>query len=187
MGDAYLRTGRGGAGNLYSQKDIENAVEKNRSEDIEAQKAPAHQDPNSTAPSNTSASSAAGIYARSGRGGAGNFVATTTPAASNPNPPSSIHISTPSPSAFPPSSTSTHPAAAPSSKYSGRGGAGNFGGGGESDGARRAKAEQDQRRKEALDAGIAREIRASLAQPPRTYHLHQPGRGRRPEDDVVDV
>ncbi|KAI0118783.1 hypothetical protein GGR51DRAFT_132359 [Nemania sp. FL0031] len=187
MSDAYLRTGRGGAGNLYSQKDIEEAVAKDRKEDIEAQKAPAHLHPDdnstapTTAPSTSTSTGGAGAgagYARSGRGGAGNFVAAPNPSHPSPSP---SH----SPSAFPPSSTG-HPVAAPgSSKYSGRGGAGNWSD--ESEGARRAKVEQERRRQDALDAGIAREIRASLAQPPRTYHLHQPGRGRRPEDDVVDV
>ncbi|KAH8166175.1 hypothetical protein CIB48_g2077 [Xylaria polymorpha] len=155
MSNAYMRTGRGGAGNFYSQKDVEDAATKDSTEDIEAQKTPTLDD-NSTAPSSSStpSTSAAGAYARSGRGGAGNFVSAT-------------------PSSTLPSSAST---------YSGRGGAGNWAA--ESEGATRAKEEQDRRRKEALDAGIAQEIRASLPrQPRRTYHLH----GRRPEngDDAV--
>jgi hypothetical protein len=60
------------------------------------------------------------------------------------------------------------------------------GAGAESDETRRAKEEQERRRQQALDAGIAREIRASLPLPPRTYHLHGPGRGRRPDEDLVD-
>ncbi|KAI0408768.1 hypothetical protein F4802DRAFT_366374 [Xylaria palmicola] len=178
MSDAYLRTGRGGAGNFYSQKDVEDAATKDRAEDPEAQKPPAHLDDNSTAPSasagtNTVSSATPGAYARSGRGGAGNFV---------------------SPSSLPPTTTTSAPPSAPPPsgtprpKYSGRGGAGNWAGadGDLSDGARRAGDDQDRRRKEALDAGIAEEIRAALPLPRRTYHLHEPGRGRRPEGDAAD-
>ncbi|KAI0528072.1 hypothetical protein F5B22DRAFT_583480 [Xylaria bambusicola] len=180
-GDAYLRTGRGGAGNFYSPKDVEDAAKQDKTEDIEAQKVPAQQDGNSTTPNNLQSSSAStagadgATYMRSGRGGAGNFVTpdlpTTTP--------------TPTTTSSPPSSSAPKPASS-APRYSGRGGAGNYDSG-ESEAARRAKEEQEVRRKEALDAGIAQEIRASLAAPPRTYHLHQPGRGRKPEDDVADA
>ncbi|KAI0816787.1 hypothetical protein GGR55DRAFT_253758 [Xylaria sp. FL0064] len=191
MGDAYLRTGRGGAGNFYSQKDVEDAVTKDRTEDIEAQKPPAKLDSNSTAPSALPPSSTGGgsAYVRAGRGGAGNFVMPPSNLPTTHSPPS---LSPPPPSSSPPAvQQSSVPSSGGISRYSGRGGAGNWGdsniNSSESEGARRAKDEQEQRRKEALDAGIAREIRASLPQQPqRTYHLHEPGRGRRPEDDVVD-
>ncbi|KAI0552956.1 hypothetical protein F4679DRAFT_533074 [Xylaria curta] len=164
MSDAYLRTGRGGAGNFYSQKDVEDAVTKDRAEDIEAQKAPLPIDDNSTAPASTPST-----YARSGRGGAGNFIS------------SSSTLPSTNTTSLPPTSTGTPKSPISASKYSGRGGAGNWAAA-ESEGAKRAKEEQEQRRKEALDAGIAQEIRASLPQqPPRTYHLHAPGRGRKPE------
>ncbi|KAI1427027.1 hypothetical protein F5Y12DRAFT_712640 [Xylaria sp. FL1777] len=195
MGDAYLRTGRGGAGNFYSQKDVEDTVTKDRAEDIEAQKPAPQQDSTSTTPSTPPPTSAAAggvggvyMYARSGRGGAGNFIQP-----SSPTHPISIPISTPiltSTSPPPPSKSAQSPPgpSTGSSRYSGRGGAGNWAGpeSGESEGTQRAKEEQERRRKEALlDAGIAREIRASLPQqPPRTYHLHEPGRGRRPEVDA---
>ncbi|TRX94511.1 hypothetical protein FHL15_004666 [Xylaria flabelliformis] len=166
MNDAYLRTGRGGAGNFYSHKDVEDAVAKDKTEDIEAQKAPLPIDDNSTAPS-TSAP------IRSGRGGAGNFISSSTLPSTN---------TTTSSSSFPPTSTGHPKSPTSASKYSGRGGAGNWTSAAESDGAKRAKEEQEQRRKEALDAGFAQEIRASLPQQPaRTYHLHAPGRGRKPE------
>ncbi|KAI0907961.1 hypothetical protein F4823DRAFT_564292 [Ustulina deusta] len=180
MGDAYLRTGRGGAGNFYSQKDVEAVATKDGTEDLEAQKLPAHQDTAGTSPRTTPpASVATGAYARSGRGGAGNFVV----------PSSALPSTASSPPSSPPPSKSAQPPPGPSSsRYSGRGGAGNWAAAdGESEGARRAKDDQDQRRKAALDAGIVQEIRASLPQPPRTYHLHEPGRGRRPEDDLVDA
>ncbi|KAI0439604.1 hypothetical protein F4803DRAFT_32618 [Xylaria telfairii] len=171
MSNAYMRTGRGGAGNFYSQKDVDDAATKDSAEDIEAQKTPTLDD-NSTAPS-TPSTSAAGAYARSGRGGAGNFVSAT---------PSTLPgISSSSSTSFAPSSTGAPRSPPGASTYSGRGGAGNWAA--ESEGATRAKEEQDRRRKEALDAGIAQEIRASLPrQPRRTYHLHAPGRGRRPEN-----
>ncbi|KAI0429701.1 hypothetical protein F5Y09DRAFT_254722 [Xylaria sp. FL1042] len=186
MGDAYLRTGRGGAGNFYSQKDVEDAATKDRTEDIEAQNPPAKLDNNSTTPSTLPPTSAGGnVYARSGRGGAGNFVMppSNLPTTSPPSKPTTQQSSTPNSGGTSGGTSGSLP------RYSGRGGAGNWGdnSNSESEGARQAKDEQEQRRKEALDAGIAREIRASLPQPPRTYHLHEPGRGRRPEDDVVDV
>ncbi|KAI1742213.1 hypothetical protein F4680DRAFT_446280 [Xylaria scruposa] len=174
MSDAYLRTGRGGAGNFYSQKDVEEAVTKDRAEDIEAQKPQTTHlpiDDNSTTPASTPST-----YARSGRGGAGNFISSTLPSTNT--------------TSFPPASTGTPKSPSSASKYSGRGGAGNWSAA-ESEGAKRAKEEQEQRRKEALDAGIAQEIRASLPQQPaRTYHLHAPGRGRKPEAEEggrVDV
>ncbi|KAI0191503.1 hypothetical protein EV127DRAFT_67072 [Xylaria flabelliformis] len=166
MSDAYLRTGRGGAGNFYSHKDVEEAVAKDKTEDIEAQKAPLPIDDNSTAPASTPGTSAP---IRSGRGGAGNFIPSTLPSTNT--------------TSFPPTSTGTPKSPSAASKYSGRGGAGNWTAtAAESEGAKRAKEEQEQRRKEALDAGLAQEIRASLPQQPaRTYHLHAPGRGRKPE------
>ncbi|TGJ87719.1 hypothetical protein E0Z10_g1035 [Xylaria hypoxylon] len=180
MSDAnYLRTGRGGAGNFYSQKDVEDAATKDKTEDIEAQKPTAPLDANGTAP-NTVSPANTGVYARSGRGGAGNFV----PSSNLPN-----TTTSPPPSSSPYTSTPTSTSNGQSSgasKYAGRGGAGNWGDG-ESEGVKLAKDEQDRRRKEALDAGIAQEIRANLPHPPRTYHLHEPGRGRRPEDDLVDT
>ncbi|KAI0969212.1 hypothetical protein F4678DRAFT_167953 [Xylaria arbuscula] len=171
MGDAYLRTGRGGAGNFYSQKDVEDAAKRDRTEDIEAQKPPGQQDSTSTAPSPQPQTTTPGAYARSGRGGAGNFVTPSSSSSDQQQPPSPPVQQQPSSSA----------------KHSGRGGAGNWADDGESEEARLAKAEQEQRRKEALDAGIVQEIRDSLPLPRRTYHLHEPGRGRRSDDDVVDA
>ncbi|KAI8634736.1 hypothetical protein F5Y19DRAFT_122934 [Xylariaceae sp. FL1651] len=183
MGDSYLRTGRGGAGNFYSQKDVVDAATRERIEDVEAQKPPTAQtipDDNGTDRSSSATTAAAGgtggNYLRSGRGGLGNFV------------PSSALPTTISSSTSSPSTTATSSEPAPRPKYSGRGGAGNWAADstGESAEVMKAKAEQEQRRKEALDAGIAQEIRANLPQPPRIYHLHGPGRGRRPEENLAD-
>jgi len=71
----YRRVGRGGAGNWYSKKDVEEA-EKAQAADLEAQKGAAA---GSGAPiersitSATTATLSSSGYARSGRGGAGNF------------------------------------------------------------------------------------------------------------------
>ncbi|KAI1116005.1 hypothetical protein F5Y14DRAFT_98012 [Nemania sp. NC0429] len=171
MSDAYLRTGRGGAGNFYSQKAVEDAVNKDKSEDLEAQKPAAHHPPGASP-----AHSAAPGVSRSGRGGAGNIGPSPTVL-----PSTSASASLPDDAAA--AATTTVAPTMPGSKHTGRGGAGNWAEG-ESEGARTAKAEQDRRRREALDAGIAREIRASLPPPPRTYHLHQPGRGRKAEAEA---
>ncbi|KAI0202221.1 hypothetical protein F4808DRAFT_83504 [Astrocystis sublimbata] len=189
MSDAYLRTGRGGAGNFYTQKDVADAVKKDTAEDVEAQKASTSHLPlddnstSTTASSTTPHTTATGTYARSGRGGAGNFTSqsglpTTSPGANT--------------SAFPPSSTGIPKSPAP--KHTGRGGAGNWSAGGESDSVRLAREEQERRRQEALESGLEQEIRLPQA-PPRTYHTHAPGRGREPgryyadrdDDDVVDM
>ena len=98
-------------------------------------------------------------------------------------------MSSPPPPLTPPatSASASKPVSSTGPRYSGRGGAGNYDGG-ESEATQHAKEEQEARRKEALDAGLAQEIRASLPQQPkRTYHLHEPGRGRRPEDDLTDA
>ncbi|GAP87744.2 hypothetical protein SAMD00023353_2800820 [Rosellinia necatrix] len=179
-GSPYLvRTGRGGAGNFASPKRAQDVAAKEKAEDLEAQRPAARgmdPDDNGTAPGSTAAT---GEYARSGRGGAGNFL----PASTSLLPSSSSSSSSDLPTR-PPSGSA--PPAAPRPQHVGRGGAGNWAAAadgaaaaatGEGEGARRARDEQDRRRREALDAGIAREIRASIPQPPRTYQLH----GRRPE------
>ncbi|KAI0143538.1 hypothetical protein GGR57DRAFT_348757 [Xylariaceae sp. FL1272] len=165
MSDAMYRTGRGGAGNFYSQKDVVDAATKETTEDIEAQK-PISQsrDDTGTTPSSSTPTSATG-YARSGRGGAGNFTSTSTLPTTSPATSSALKAA---------------PAARPT--HTGRGGAGNWASG-ESEEVQRAKAEQEAKRKAALDAGIVQEIRDSLPPPPRIHHLHAPGRGRRPDED----
>ncbi|KAI0844975.1 hypothetical protein F5Y00DRAFT_184925 [Daldinia vernicosa] len=176
----YRRSGRGGAGNFYSQKDIEEAT-KRKSEDLEAQKSqPLADDEPLTDPADGPAQPVAGsttngakAYARSGRGGAGNFVdvpsspvATTAP----------THASKPQ--------DQSHPQSPPTSPrrggaLSGRGGAGNWTsehGEGEP-----YDREQERKRREALDAHILEDIRDSLPQPPKIHYMHGPGRGRKPD------
>ncbi|KAI1413697.1 hypothetical protein F5Y13DRAFT_160883 [Hypoxylon sp. FL1857] len=185
MADVYRRSGRGGAGNFYSQKDIEEVTKKAAAEpkDLEAQN-PHHlpddeppTDPADVPPQTASqiaSATSSGAYARSGRGGAGNFV----------DPASILEGPT-----LPPSSTTTTaasrpqqpPPAAPRSGLSGRGGAGNWT---STEGEGKGEVydpEQEHKRRAALDADILKGIRESLPQPPKIHYMHGPGRGRKPE------
>ncbi|KAI1659556.1 hypothetical protein F4813DRAFT_336747 [Daldinia decipiens] len=186
----YRRSGRGGAGNFYSQKDIEEATGR-KSEDLEAQKSlPLADDEPLTDPADGPAqhvaapivgSTTCGV--RTGRGGAGNFVdvpllsssssiATTAPTTTA----STAHASNPQ--------DQPHPQSPPTSPrrggaLSGRGGAGNWTSEhGESE---PYDQEQERKRREALDAHILQDIRDSLPQPPKIHYMHGPGRGRKPD------
>ncbi|KAM7197751.1 hypothetical protein V8F33_005475 [Rhypophila sp. PSN 637] len=64
----YRRVGRGGAGNWYSKKDVEEVEKAQQQADIEAQK---QNIPSAAGPANPIAASTQ--YHRAGRGGAGNF------------------------------------------------------------------------------------------------------------------
>ncbi|KAK4217963.1 hypothetical protein QBC37DRAFT_413641 [Rhypophila decipiens] len=77
----YRRVGRGGAGNWYSKKDVEEAEKAQQQADIEAQK---QNIASAAGPANPIAASTQ--YHRAGRGGAGNFhePATTAPDAVDP-------------------------------------------------------------------------------------------------------
>ncbi|KAI8966361.1 hypothetical protein F5Y11DRAFT_190348 [Daldinia sp. FL1419] len=178
----YRRSGRGGAGNFYSQKDIEEVVAKRKSEDPEAQKSQPLADdepltdpadgPAPLVPTTTTGSTASGVktYARSGRGGAGNFVdpsvATTISTAQAAKPQNQSHLRSP------PASPRRGGAS------SGRGGAGNWT---SEHGDEPYDREQERKRREALDAHILQDIRNSLPQPPKIHYMHGPGRGRKPD------
>ncbi|KAI1402218.1 hypothetical protein F4819DRAFT_455447 [Hypoxylon fuscum] len=181
MADVYHRSGRGGAGNFYSQKDIEEATKAaTKSEDLEAQKpAPADDTPTDPAdPPSQTATASTGTYARTGRGGAGNFVdPASVPTSTSPPPPPG------SPTSSANASTKPQPPAPARTGLSGRGGAGNW-----SAADQDAKGEgevydpeQERKRREALDAGILKDIRDSLPQPPKIHYMHGPGRGRKPD------
>ncbi|KAI2624039.1 hypothetical protein GGS26DRAFT_593558 [Hypomontagnella submonticulosa] len=185
MADVYRRSGRGGAGNFYSQKEIDETM-KRKSEDLEAQKSqqvPADEPPSDPADvpaqspqiasaisSGAGASAGVKTYARSGRGGAGNFVDPTNvvqgPASPTPTSPTAG-----APKQHQPSR---------SAGLSGRGGAGNWT---EQKGGEGAPydAEQERKRREALDAHILQDIRDSLPQPPKIHYMHGEGRGRKPD------
>ncbi|KAI0883646.1 uncharacterized protein GGS22DRAFT_167605 [Annulohypoxylon maeteangense] len=198
MADVYRCSGRGGAGNFYSQKDIDEVM-KGKPEDLEAQK-PQHipddeplgdpaDVPTQTTPpfTNTTAGNGARAYIRSGRGGAGNFVdvppsispatlnptialdMSTVPAPSSPT----SFFNTPDPQTY--AQTVQHPAR---SGPSGRGGAGNWV---STDSDMEYDPEQERKRREALDAHILQDIRESLPQPPKIHYMHGPGRGRKPD------
>ncbi|KAI1762486.1 hypothetical protein GGR53DRAFT_416027 [Hypoxylon sp. FL1150] len=185
MTDVYRRTGRGGAGNFYSQKDIAEvtkAADSDSSKDLEAQtRPPADEIPTDPADPSAhvaSASTQPGAYARTGRGGAGNFVdpATAVVAPTSTSPP---HTS--------PTAPAPAIATVARSGLAGRGGAGNWttvpgegrGQGEDDEGA--YDPEQERKRREALDAHILKDIRDSLPQPPKIHYMHGPGRGRKPE------
>ncbi|KAI2470438.1 hypothetical protein F4781DRAFT_421357 [Annulohypoxylon bovei var. microspora] len=201
MTDVYRRSGRGGAGNFYSQKDIEE-VTKGKPEDLEAQKLGHLPDdeplsdpadvPAQTAPPimSTSTSTDGGggdgsrTSARSGRGGVGNFV-DVPPSTLSTAPASTTTIPTvPDPSSHPSSSTNapkplSQPPQPPTrSGHSGRGGAGNWV---STDEEPAYDPEQERKRREALDAHILEDIRESLPQPPKIHYMHGPGRGRKPD------
>ncbi|KAI1458340.1 hypothetical protein F4805DRAFT_145993 [Annulohypoxylon moriforme] len=195
MADVYRRSGRGGAGNFYSQKDIEE-VTKGKSEDLEAQKLqhlpddeplgdPADVPAQATPPvTNSTSGDGTRTYARSGRGGAGNFVDVPPSASSiSPNPTATIDTSTVSAPSSPNSSiNASHPQAYAQpparSGLSGRGGAGNWV---STDSDTAYDPEQERKRREALDAHILQDIRESLPQPPKIHYMHGPGRGRKPD------
>ncbi|KAH9898849.1 hypothetical protein F4778DRAFT_171727 [Xylariomycetidae sp. FL2044] len=195
MGDVYRRTGRGGAGNFYSQKDIEEAAAKAHSEqDIEAQKPTAatslDDDEPPTDPADPPISvpasrvpAGSGGYARTGRGGAGNYVDPAAPAPTE-DPPQPPPASVPSPQ----QQHQQNRTGGGGGGLVGRGGAGNWAPSSNSNskgehGGEPYDAEQERRRKEALDANILKDIRESLPQPPKIHYMHGPGRGRKPEAD----
>ncbi|OTB08351.1 hypothetical protein M426DRAFT_316975 [Hypoxylon sp. CI-4A] len=180
MGDAYRRSGRGGAGNFYSQKDIEEAT-KGKSNDLEAQNPQVPLDDDiPTDPGDAPAQSATGTTkpyklhtnaGRIGRGGAGNFVDVDDE--NNETSTTTITRTTPSSSSSQPPPP---PAPTRTVGYSGRGGAGNW-----TEQAEAHDAEQERKRREALDAHILEDIRESLPQPPKIHYMHGEGRGRRPD------
>ncbi|KAI1098984.1 hypothetical protein F4804DRAFT_100074 [Jackrogersella minutella] len=176
MADVYRRSGRGGAGNFYSQKEIEEA-RTGKAEDLEAQKSqhlpddePLPDPADVPAQPTTPSADGSRTYARSGRGGAGNFIDV---------PLSSTNTAAPS---SPPGHQQPPPSTARNG-HSGRGGAGNWTSPeneeGEGEGA--YDPAQERRRREALDAHILEDIRESLPQPPKIHYMHGPGRGRKPD------
>ncbi|KAF6837337.1 hypothetical protein CPLU01_03201 [Colletotrichum plurivorum] len=152
MSDVFRKVGRGGAGNFYSKKDVED-VEKANPEDIEAQKDAAAATTSPTSPNTSSA------YARAGRGGAGNFHDT-----------SSLPNAKQQEEAADKTRAAVSASLARSSRgASGRGGAGNYG-----DAAVPGSdlGEDDVKRKEALEKKIIEDVEAGLAMPPKAYqHL----------------
>lgn len=195
MSEAYRKVGRGGAGNFYSQKDIESASSSSRpkSPDLEAGKAPGPpsqadeppSDPADPPAQSSSASSAAArtvfnapTYARTGRGGAGNFVdplsASSSSAAAAGGP--IIHSTG--------NQSLRQPPSASGGRQSGRGGAGNWTTG-EDEKKRVVDEEQERKRREAIDQGVFDDVKAGLQEPGRAHtrvHLHRGGVGSKERD-----
>lgn len=195
--DVFRRVGRGGAGNFYSKKDIQDAEKASTAvtvthsptqpnpppltrpfekQDIEAQtpSTPVTLIRTQTH-SSTTGSASVPSYTRAGRGGAGNF---TFP---DPNAAESAS-SNPLKDEEDAEAERTRAAAAVAASVaaksragglSGRGGAGNWTGGSGSDG--------DERKEEAeeeLELRVLREVEVGLAMPQRAYHAPGQGGGR---------
>ncbi|KAK1751750.1 hypothetical protein QBC47DRAFT_390920 [Echria macrotheca] len=155
----FRRVGRGGAGNWYSKKDVEE-VQKNEAaaaaQDIEAQKQAV---PATTVPPPASESTTQ-TYARSGRGGAGNFKDQASAAAS---------LRLEREEAERTKAVVAANLAKAKHPFSGRGGAGNW-----SDGVTPLGAQQqaeEQQRVEDLEMKVLRDVEAGLALPPPAYHV----------------
>lgn len=194
--DVYKRAGRGGAGNYYSPQQIEEATNKGKGgqeQDLEAQRPaaassssfdadPPPSDPAATVPVSAPPPSSAGGYARSGRGGAGNFV-TNAEAADAEHHQAQAQAMASSraatyANAHAPSPSHQQQQQQQQIRYSGRGGAGNW----TSDPAQLEYDEENRRKRQAaLDAKVFDEVNTVLAEPKKAYQLHpagQIGRGR---------
>lgn len=183
MADAYRKVGRGGAGNFYSKKDVEE-VTKSQTSDPEAQRpVPADEPPSDPAeapatgpPIVDTGASSTPAYARTGRGGAGNFVDPQTASSATIRAPAQPHPATVHTTGNQSLAGSTSSQPAP--RLSGRGGAGNYATGEQRiiDGG-----EQERKRKEAIDNDIFADVRAGLQEPGRAHTRVSPhGRGGGP-------
>ncbi|KAK4114137.1 hypothetical protein N656DRAFT_767155 [Canariomyces notabilis] len=187
--DVFRKVGRGGAGNFYSKKDIEEA------EKATSAAAPPLNGPGAGAEAGASGSgSTVPSYARGGRGGAGNFVFRGGPstASAAPSAPTTGGESASSPSSGPLSPDTAQQellAAAEAERtrvaiaasiaaktrtggLSGRGGAGNWTGGGGAGGSSGSDndGEQGPAAAEELELKVLREVEDGLAFPGRVYH-----------------
>ncbi|KXH66021.1 hypothetical protein CSAL01_09599 [Colletotrichum salicis] len=148
MSDVFRKVGRGGSGNFFSKKDVDDA-EKATPEDIEAQKS------TDVAASSTSPTSSG--YVRAGRGGSGNYVDPT----SLPGTKQQEELASKTQAAV-----NASIARSAARGASGRGGAGNYTGsvpGAEA-------TEEEVKRKEALEKKIIEDVEAGLPMPPKAFH-----------------
>ncbi|KAK1702676.1 hypothetical protein BDP67DRAFT_550273 [Colletotrichum lupini] len=173
MSDVFRKVGRGGSGNFFSKKDVDDA-EKAKPEvtretvcpsrairslpkmihgkqDIEAQKS------TDVAASSTSPTSTG--YVRAGRGGSGNYVDPT----SLPGTKQQEELASKTQAAV-----NASIARSAARGASGRGGAGNYTGG-VVPGAE-ASEEEEVKRKEALEKKIIEDVEAGLPMPPKAFH-----------------
>ncbi|KAH8880734.1 hypothetical protein GQ53DRAFT_788507 [Thozetella sp. PMI_491] len=155
--DVFRKVGRGGAGNFYSQKDVEE-VQNANTEDLEAQK-PSDLPLDAAPPPS---SDQAGTYARAGRGGAGNFYDRATAADSTEQ---EKEVAEKAKAAI-----ATNLAAKGRVGATGRGGMGNFW----ADSAvHDAQVRQEEQKKaQEIAAKTLQDVEAGLAPPPRAYQQH---------------
>ncbi|KAH8793903.1 hypothetical protein BGZ57DRAFT_848232 [Hyaloscypha finlandica] len=183
MSEPYKKVGRGGAGNFYSKKDVEDVKGKGKAVDPEAL-------PPSTADLTRaiSASQTAPEYLHTGRGGAGNWLKPTDLTSSGltqmslPDP-TSITASSPSPTQVGPSSSSPTSQFASGSRpgigvskrvlgaskpsyRGGRGGAGNYT---DLEAEERARRGEEERVRVEMERRVERDVEAGLARPARAY------------------
>lgn len=167
MSDVFQRTGRGGAGNYYSQKDIEEAEKAQRANDPEAQKTTNSPPPPAAPAAAAEAPAPAPQYVRIGRGGAGNWTDSPTTAETQHRQHAADHTT---------AAVSAAAAGRPRAGLTGRGGAGNWtgggGGGGDNNNNSSESLEEEKAEQQRIAARIRQDIDASLPAPPKTYHQH---------------
>ena len=177
--DVFRRTGRGGAGNYISQKEVEEAEKAQQAnvshvqlcrvlckacpggacsniprQDPESQRADA-----STTAAAMAAASQPPQYVRVGRGGAGNYSEPPTIADSHDRKDVVDRTA---------AAVSASQAGKPRTGLTGRGGAGNW----TYDGEKQDGPEQDEAEQQRIADKIKHDIDASLPPPPKTYHQH---------------
>ncbi|KAK0748672.1 hypothetical protein B0T21DRAFT_344301 [Apiosordaria backusii] len=160
--DVFRRTGRGGAGNFYSKKDVEDVQKATAaSADLEAQ---ADLTKTATAVQQQQAPTS---YSRGGRGGAGNFYDAADTAASAKQQSEDAERTKKAVAA---SIAARHKAGAVAGG-TGRGGAGNYGAAA-IPGADLPTAEDEQQRKvveEEMELRVLKEVEEQLGKPPGVY------------------
>ncbi|CAP68973.1 uncharacterized protein PODANS_7_9310 [Podospora anserina S mat+] len=161
--DVFRRTGRGGAGNYYSKKDIEDVQKASEaSADLEAQA-------DLTKTATTIQQQPAPVpYSRGGRGGAGNFYGAADTAASAKQQSEDAERTK--------KAVAASIAARQKTGGTGRGGAGNYGAAA-IPGADLPTPEDEQRKKlaeEEMEMKVLKEVEDQLGKPPGAYHRPGP-------------
>jgi len=155
MSEPYKKVGRGGAGNFYSPKDIEDVSKAAESSDLEAQSLP-QTETDTVIPSQPRE---APEYLHTGRGGAGNWIQPSTLTSSG------LTQTSTSPAT---SKTGNNQIRGPSKPMyrGGRGGAGNYVDPEAEEREAREKEEVERRR---VEESVERDVERGLARPERAY------------------